>query len=470
MVDEKMQKISAINPAYPDDGREEYYLNENGMARLFAELYEDTCCYCPEKKSWFYYDGGKWVADVGETAVSSAIRNFTSLVGHYAVDLPEDKRKPWTDIFCKLGDRRFRDRLMKDAKDNLCVPVTQFDSKPLLLNGLNYTYNLATKKLQPHRWSDYITHQAVFEFNPKAKRCARWERFIDEVMCGDKDSAKYLQKCLGYSICGEANEACMFILYGKTTRNGKSTLLDTIHHLLGDYSSTTPVSLICKNRQRKNAEAASPTTAALKGKRFVTMAESNQYGKMDEEAVKQFTGGEMIQARGLYEKPFIFKPQFVLWLSCNDLPSVSDKSIFASERVKVFEFNRHFTAAEQDKDLSKKFREPSAMSAIFLWLVRGYDMYKEEGLIPPKSIADSVRKYEKENDIVGQFIDECLVPGGEISSPDLYKCFLQWSKTFYDGIPMSRKKFLAEFRTHSECYSKETNPKNVVTFVGIHNK
>ena len=75
---------------------------------------------------------------------------------------------------------------------------------------------------------------------------------------------------------GTSKEECMFILHGKTTRNGKSTLLGTIHHLLGDYASVSPVSIICKTDRAKNAEAASPTIAALKGKRFVTMAESNQ--------------------------------------------------------------------------------------------------------------------------------------------------------------------------------------------------
>jgi len=33
----------------------------------------------------------------------------------------------------------------------------------------------------------------------------------------------------------------MFILHGKTTRNGKSTMLDAIQHLLGDYSTVAPV-------------------------------------------------------------------------------------------------------------------------------------------------------------------------------------------------------------------------------------
>ncbi len=75
----------------------------------------------------------------------------------------------------------------------------------------------------------------------------------------------------------------MFILHGKTTRNGKSTLLNTIETMLGDYAKVAPVGMICRGDRQKDAEAASPTLAGLKGKRFVTMSESNEYGKLDEE-------------------------------------------------------------------------------------------------------------------------------------------------------------------------------------------
>lgn len=96
----------------------------------------------------------------------------------------------------------------------------------------------------------------------KKEKCARWEQFIKEVTQNDKDKADYLQRALGYSILGTSKEECMFILHGKTTRNGKSTMLDAIQHLLGDYSTVTPVELICRGDRAKNAEAASPVLAS----------------------------------------------------------------------------------------------------------------------------------------------------------------------------------------------------------------
>ena len=72
---------------------------------------------------------------------------------------------------------------------------------------------------------------------------------MDEVTQGDKDKADFLQRALGYSMLGMSNEECMFILHGKTTRNGKSTLLNTIETMLGDYAKVAPVGMICRGRR-----------------------------------------------------------------------------------------------------------------------------------------------------------------------------------------------------------------------------
>ena len=281
-----------------------YSWDESGMAQLFAELYEEDTRYCPEAKSWFTYSEGAWRKDIGALLVSAKIKEFYQLISLYCGEIAnEERRTLYMKFVVKLGDRRFRDRMLKDASDNdlLVIRASQFDSDPYLINCLNGTYDLRSMEFREHDWRDFLTMQTNFEYTVQDIRCPRWEEFIREVTMDDSDKAEYLQKALGYSMLGLANEECMFILHGKTTRNGKSTMLSAIHHLLGDYASVSPVSIICKSDRAKNAEAATPALASLKGKRFVTMAESNQYGKLDEEAIKQLTGGEEIKTRNLYE-------------------------------------------------------------------------------------------------------------------------------------------------------------------------
>ena len=52
--------------------------------------------------------------------------------------------------------------------------------------------------------------------------------YIDEIMSGDTDRAKFLQKILGYGLTGDTRHECMTILYGVTTRNGKGTLCESV--------------------------------------------------------------------------------------------------------------------------------------------------------------------------------------------------------------------------------------------------
>lgn len=470
------QKMFYIKESKPERSHQisgtGYSWDESGMAELFSECYKNDTRFCPEAKCWYTYSNGAWRKDIGSLLVAEKIKEFCRLMALYCGEIDnEDRRREYMKFIVKMGDRRFRDRLMKDAASVMPITAEQFDANPYLINCLNGTYDLEKMEFREHDWRDFLTMQTGFDYTLQDTRCPRWEQFISEVTCNDPDKAEYLQKALGYSMIGMANEECMFILHGKTTRNGKSTMLSAIHHLLGDYASVSPVSIICKSDRSKNAEAANPMLASLKGKRFVTMAESNQYGKLDEETIKQLTGGEEIKARNLYEATTTFLPQFTLWLSCNDLPSVNDKSLFASDRVRVVEFNRHFSEDEQDKNLKNEFQTPEAMRGIFTWLLEGYFKYKRFGLKMSPEMRQVVKQYEKDNDLVLQFLEEkCEKAEGVYTrAKSLYDSYKIWCKS--NGyFVCSVKRFNADMEAHPEWHSGETVYSGYPTYRNIRMK
>ena len=250
---------------------------------------------------------------------------------------------------------------------------------------------------------------------------------------------------------------------------GAATLVgDTTSIMLGDYAKVAPVGMICRGDRQKDAEAASPTLAGLKGKRFVTMSESNEYGKLDEEKIKQLTGGEEISARALYQSAITFKPQFTLWLSCNDLPMVTDKSLFASERIKVIEFNRHFSPKEQGTHLKDELTSPEAMSGIFMWLVRGYIRYKERGLVMADNLKEVVSKYERDNDLVLQFLESRCDrdENSTIKAKDLYNSFKLWAKS-EGAYVLSARKFNSEMERHPEWFDRKSTSSGFVIYWGL---
>jgi len=467
----KMLLLKDEHPEYSDGTYTPYERDERGMASLFKVLYDHECRYAPEWKTWLVYDDGVWKRDEGSILVSEKIKDFTRLLMLYCGEIMDDtKRKSFAKYVVTLGDRRVRDRILKDIQGEMSMAASAFDSKPYLVNCLNGTYNLENFTFYEHRWDDYLTMQTAFKHTVKREvRCGRWETFINEVTQNDTDKARYLQKALGYSLLGTSHEECMFILHGRTTRNGKSTMLNTIEQMLGDYARVTPVGLICKGDRRTNVESPSPTLASLNGVRFTTMAESDEYGRLDEEKIKQMTGGEEITARALHSKPITFRPQFTIWLSCNDLPAVSDKSLFASERLRVIEFNRHFSQSEQDKHLKDELTTQDAMSGIFNWLVEGYKMYTDEGLDMPESMYKVVKRYEADNDIVLQFLtDRCEQdPDGVVKAKDLYVAFKSWSRGQGYERTLSARKVNAEMDRHPDWFSERKRSGGDNTYYGL---
>ena len=439
-ISKKMFYIKSIHPETPyQENSTGYSWDEAGMADLFSECYQNDTRYCPEAKSWYTYDGGRWQKDVGSLLVSSKIKEFVRLMALYCGEIPdEEKRKQYMGFVSKMGDRRFRDRMMKDAADSMTIAAAEFDTHPYLINCKNGTYDLETMTFREHDWKDFLTMQTNFEYTMQEVTCPRWEQFIKEVTQDNKDKADYLQRALGYSILGTGKEECMFILHGKTTRNGK------------------------------NAEAANPVLARLKGKRMVTMSESDTAGKLDEATIKQYTGGEDITARELYQSAITFKPQFTMWLSCNDLPAVKDKSLFASDRVRVIEFNRHFSDEEQDKGLKDYFETPEAMKGIFTWLVAGYFKYRRFGLKMCDDMKKVIKQYEKDNDLVLQFLEEKCegTDEGYTKAKTLYDNYKIWCKS--NGYYVcSMKKFNAELTTHPEWYHEKSLIAGVTVYHGL---
>ncbi len=159
-----------------------------------------------------------------------------------------------------------------------------------------------------------------------------FDKFIAHITGGDFEFAAYIQRSVGYTLTGMTIEQVLFFVCGKKGNNGKSTFMNLIREMLGDYAAHTPTETLLT----KNYENAIPADLArLEGKRMVTAMESNVNRQLDEAKIKAMTGGEPITARHLYQNFSEFMPQFKLWFVANDLPHVraTDDAIWRRIRV-----------------------------------------------------------------------------------------------------------------------------------------
>jgi putative DNA primase/helicase len=422
-VEELLVRIRALLPetAFP--------CNDRGFAMLFAKLFRDDFVYNTTAKTWYFYNGRFWEMDEDGMRVARNAKTFADAMLRYALELPDGTQKQaYIKAVAVYGNLRDRQTLVKDAQSEAFVSSSAFDANTDLFNCQNGTYNLKTGEFTEHRASDMLSKVSNVFYDPAAYS-PLWGKFMDDVMEGDRDKIEYLQKVLGYSLTAEAQLETCWILYGATTRNGKSTLTETIAYMMGNTGgyalAMQPQTLAQK--QNKDTRHASGDIARLNGCRFLNASEPPKRMLFDSALLKTLLGRDSITARHLYEREFEFAPYFKLFINTNYLPLIQDDTLFTSGRINVIPFNRHFKPHEQDKDLKNKLKEKENISGIFLWCLEGLSKFRYEGAEPPESIKAATADYQKNSDKIGNFIDECLEPSSWNSqAKKIYEVYAIW--------------------------------------------
>ena len=318
------------NPIYPH--------NDIGVAKLFYDLHGDVIRYVIEPKTWYHFNGRLWVKDEGGFIAMERCKDFTQEYDSYIRSVctgEAEGDKPLLKFAAGLTGRKRREGILSDARSIQPMNLSDFDRNRALFNCLNGTYSLTDMVLRSHSAADYITKMARVKYVEGAV-CERWERFIGEIMCGDIDTARFLQKALGYCLSGDTSLECFFILYGNTTRNGKTTLSETVANILADYARTIQPQTL--SRRPNDGAAPSPDIARLKGARLVNMPEPEKGLELNTALIKQLTGGDTYTGRFLHENPIEYRPEFKIFINTNHLPRTGDDTIFSSQRVKLIPF------------------------------------------------------------------------------------------------------------------------------------
>lgn len=416
-------KLKDLHP----DTNDRYAWSDIGNGNLFADWYKDKARYVPERKRWYIYNGEAWKPDSGNLKAMELCKDLADALAVYALSIQDEKQRiAYQTHVGKWQRRNNRETILKDAASVHPVSMTEFDKDPYLFNCKNGTLDLRTREFRPHSSSDLLATVSGVKYDPGATSNL-WERFIDDVTQGDKDTATYLQKAMGYGLTGDTSEECFFTLYGATTRNGKGTLMETYMALVGGYGRAARPETIAQ-KDKANSSAPTEDIARLAGARVVNISEPGKQMVLSANLVKTLTGRDTINARFLNENSFEFVPQFKLFINTNHLPKVTDPTVFDSGRVKVVPFNRHFSEDEQDKTLKRKLRQAENLSAILNWCLDGLRMMQETGLDAPLTVREATAQYRRDSDKIARFVDEMMEtdPQGEIRTGDAYQAYQGW--------------------------------------------
>ena len=452
-VDDFNDDFARLEDFHPED-RRCYPWSDIGFGHLFADFYMDRLRYVPERHSWFVYEDGVWQADVGDLKTMKLCMTLADMLYQYALKITDESiRKDYIKHISKWQARSYRTNILKDAQVHHPISASEFDADPYIFNCSNGTLHLDTGEFTEHRAEDRLSKISLVVYDPSAVS-SRWDRFISEIMSGDMEKAKFLQKILGYALSGDSRHECMMILYGASTRNGKGTLCESVLRVFGNYGCTArPETIALKNNM--SSSQPSEDVARLAGVRFVNIAEPGKGLVLNAAQVKSMTGNDTLNARFLHENSFDFKPQFKLYINTNYLPIINDMTVFSSGRLIIIPFDKHFDAAEQDMTLKQSFATPQTQSAILNWLVAGYDLLRSEGLNIPLSILQATDEYRHDSDKTALFLEECAEKGAEYEerASDFYHNYKEWCS--YNGhYPEGIKTFKQSVSAYAKVVRK----------------
>lgn len=398
-------------------------LTDMGNARRFARKYgRDVRHVSRWKNPWVLWDGTRWTPDETNEVARYARATIREMYGE-AEAVGDDQVKEQVLKHALRSQASSRVKAIVDlagSEPEIASVADAFDADPWLFNVENGTINLATGELQKHQRSDLITNMAPVVFDPRAK-APTWEGFLHDVTDGNKDLEKFLQRAIGYSISGDVREQCLFFCFG-SGQNGKSTFLEIIREMVGDYSQQAEFSTFLE----KKGEGPRNDLARMRGKRFVTAVEAAANRSFDEAVIKQLTGGDTVTARKLYEEHFEFHPTHKIFLAANHKPRLNDQTESMWRRIRMIPFTVYIPPEKRDSLLKDKLRRE--MSGILNWAIAGCLDWLENGLGVPEVVEDATESYREEEDLVGEFIESsCRLNEKKwTSTSDLYQGFTVW--------------------------------------------
>lgn len=449
-----------------------YKPNEIGAGYLMADLYRPKLRYVKEKNAWFKYDGRKWKSDDAAAMeyckqLAQILEILLDAVQYQYKQMYKEPLKEVTKFVAKWQTRRGREGVLKDAATVHPIEVSEFDKNPYLLNCRNGTLDLRNMVFHPHNPDDLFTKMANVTYDPNAG-CARWERHIFEVMKGDQVKALFLQQALGYALTGMTNFECFFILFGPTSRNGKGLTMGTFATLMGDYAVNAQPDTITQ-KQTANGSGPSEDLARLAGARFINISEPDKKMVLSSARVKTLTGNDLITARYLHENSFEFRLSGKIFINTNHLPTVTDTTVFNSDRVKVIPFERHFEPHEQDKNLKAFLTQPANLSGILNWCLVGLQNLQKNGFVDCPSVQLATQDYEQDSDRLGTFICDMLEesPGSELFTENVYAAYRSWCENngYRYGSQSTFKKDMAsraQIQRKRPSGQPQANPRSLI--------
>jgi putative DNA primase/helicase len=453
----------AMQGEWPARSRTEF-----GLADRMVDHWGSVLRWVPEWATWAVYQNGVWLKgtpQAGEWYAQAMIRVLMETEGqsydNEQETSPDGTATPSPRALFEEWAAKQQTRKAVSSAARLCtglplmrMDVSSFDLDPMKLNVKNGVIDLNTGECLPHSPDLRMTLQADVHYR-KGEPAPQWEEFLRRVQ-PDPEMRAYLQRVAGYCATGLTTEQAMFLWHGAGA-NGKSVAQAALAHVLGGYAQTMPVSTLMAS----TVDDRIPNDVArMAGIRFLVASETAQNKKLDEQRLKQLTGGDTVSARYMRAEWFEFRPVGKIQLTTNHLPRMSDDDA-TWRRIHLITWPVVIPAHERDGFLQERLiREESA--GILNWVIEGALAWQQEGLAPPEGVLRAKEQYRVDEDVIEQFLDAMVDVVEPVrndparTSAQLFSAFQYWAQMQQLGgeAKIGQKAFTARLKKHGPAYKK----------------
>lgn len=409
-----------------------YDATDTGNAHRLYDKFGNILKYSYNRRRWYFWTGKAWTIDESGEVKKLADEICEDLKKEAYTIADEDLQEAALKFAKRTAGSTPKENMIKECQHLEDIPASpeDFDAYADFLNCQNGVVNLRNGELMPHDSRLMLSKITNCEYDTKKRKPKRWLQFLDEITNGDKALQEYIQRSVGYSISGSNKEQCAYFLYGMGN-NGKSTFLDTIADMLGDYASNAqPDTLMLQSKVGSLGGGANSDIARLKSARFVTCEEPTEGVRLNEGLLKQLTGGSKVTCRFLYGDEFEYTPEFKIWVATNHKPVVRGTDVGIWRRIKLIPFEVNIPKEKVDKNLKYKLRQE--FPQILAWAVEGCMKWQAEGLQEPESVLEATKDYKQEMDLIAGFIEQCVMinydSDEKVMGADLFAIYRAWAK------------------------------------------
>ena len=397
-------------------------MNDMGVAKRFAHKMRSQVAYVTELGAFHTYNGCIWQSDNGV----QILNNFDSFIDETLRQLRNDGTidhkivNQQVTFLLKYRNRKRCEDAIALAKSRLAIPLSKLDANNDLIAVKNGILNLRTGTFLDIDPKYYITRQLNVDFDPSA-RCPTFEAFLNTTFEGDDDLISYVRAIFGYSLTPCTSRQEMYVLHG-IGANGKSTLINAIRHILGDYSaSLMRETLFDKTNNNTNADLARMISVRMA---VVQEAESNL--RLNAPRVKELTGGDTISVAPKFKNPFDLTPTFKMFVLCNQRPALNAHDTALLRRIKLLPFNHVVKRSERDSSLEQKLRAEA--SGILNWLLLGAKDYFDGNIRVPAKVNSATHQYINDNDSISGFLKDETIndSGSSVTVGELYESYVEY--------------------------------------------